>query len=74
MRLIKFLLRLRRHERRKAARQIRECWHEIDLTRQSFFLSGELIKSRSGDEEFYSADEIDHALRRTNRLMRRLER
>ena len=73
MRLIKFLLRLRRHERRKAARQIRECWNEIDLTRQAFFISGELLKSRAGDEEFYSAAEIDHALRRTNRLMRRLE-
>ncbi len=62
----------RRIIRRRIAARIRACFDGLDLTRHSFVAGGFPMRTATGCDQFYRADEIDKAIANINALMRDL--
>lgn len=56
------------------AKQINACFDGIRLTRQTFTINGNTIKSSSGERVFYEAEQVDRAIKNLNDLINSLWR
>ena len=58
---------------RDAAKKIASAFNDVDLTSHTFSINGgPLLQARGGATRFYSADEIDSAIKRLNEVIREL--
>jgi len=57
---------------KRIAQAIVKCFKGVDWTRQTFVVNGETLKDNNGNALFYSAPEIDKAIKKLNRILRLL--
>lgn len=64
---------VRRLIRRRIAKRILACFDGVDLTQHTFESGhGRFIRTTAGEDRFYSASQIDVAIKRVNELLSEL--
>lgn len=64
----------RRMIRRRIAKRVLACFDGVDLTQHTFENGhGRFIRTTAGEDRFYSAGQIDVAIKRVNELLAELQ-
>lgn len=61
-------------QRKIIGKLIRKCFAGVTWHKQRFISNGVLLTTAEGEDKFYSAKEIDRAVRKLDRLLRLLSK
>ena len=62
------------NDRKKLASLIIACFKSCNWARNTFSVGGEFLKNPDGEKYFYSAKDIDKAIKKLNRIIRLLNK